>query len=135
MARPTIATRVGGLVDSVVDGETGILVNPGDPADLARAILHLLRDPEEAKRLGAAGRRRMLSGFTLATTATKLAEFYRAQRRAAPGAYRLHVSLMRLATALLVHGPRLTAILLIELYRLKRPSGLFPLSRRRRPAG
>ena len=44
MARPTVATRVGGMVDSVIDGRTGILVRPGDPEDLARGIVELLRD-------------------------------------------------------------------------------------------
>jgi glycosyltransferase involved in cell wall biosynthesis len=97
MARPTVATRVGGMPDAVVDGETGLLANPGDPPDLARAIRELLRDRERAARLGRAGRERMLSRFTLKTTAPGLASLYRRQRAEARGAFRPHVSLIRLA--------------------------------------
>jgi glycosyltransferase involved in cell wall biosynthesis len=56
MQCPTVATRVGGLTDSVVDGVTGVLPSPADPADLARGILRLLRDPKRARALGEAGR-------------------------------------------------------------------------------
>ncbi|HEX9933018.1 MAG TPA: glycosyltransferase family 4 protein [Allosphingosinicella sp.] len=105
MARPTVATRVGGMPESVVDGETGVLVNPGDPADLARGIRELLRDPERAARLGRAGRELMLSRFTLTTTVPGLAAIYREQRAAARGAFRLHVSLWRLLLAVLIAPP------------------------------
>lgn len=54
--RPVVATAVGGLRDAVDDGVTGILVEPGAPAELAAAIRALLDDPERAARLGAAGR-------------------------------------------------------------------------------
>ena len=105
MARPTVATRVGGMVDSVVDGETGILVDPGDPADLARGINEMLRDPERAARLGRAGRALMLSSFTLATTVPGLAAIYRRQHEAARGAFRIHVSLWRLFVGALLAVP------------------------------
>lgn len=107
MARPTVATRVGGMVDSVVDGETGMLVAPGDPDDLARGILELLRDPERAAALGRAGRERMLARFTLATTGPALADLYRRQRAAARGSFRLHVGLVRLVLAALLAIPLL----------------------------
>jgi glycosyltransferase involved in cell wall biosynthesis len=51
--RPVVATRVGGLVDAIEDGETGVLV---DPADLREAIARLLADPGLRTRLGAAAR-------------------------------------------------------------------------------
>jgi hypothetical protein len=105
MACPTVATRVGGMVDSVIDGETGILVAPEDPVDLARGIRILLRDPEYARRLGKAGRELMLSRFTLTTTAPALAALYRRHRAAAPGAFRLHVSAGRLLLAILIALP------------------------------
>jgi glycogen(starch) synthase len=52
MARPVVATRVGGLPEAVVDGETGLLVPPEDETALAAAIARLLRDPSLARRLG-----------------------------------------------------------------------------------
>jgi glycosyltransferase involved in cell wall biosynthesis len=63
--KPVVSTDVGGVRDAVVDGETGILVPPGDVARLAAALLRLAADPELASRLGAAGRRRHREGFTI----------------------------------------------------------------------
>jgi glycosyltransferase involved in cell wall biosynthesis len=76
MSRPTVVTRVGGLVDTIIDGETGILVEPSNPASLANGILTMLREPERAKQYGRAGRERMLSRFTLRHTGNDLAELY-----------------------------------------------------------
>jgi glycosyltransferase involved in cell wall biosynthesis len=76
MQCPTVATRVGGLTDSIVDGVTGVLVSPADPADVARGILRLLRDPKRARALGEAGRRRMLARFTLSKTIADLHALY-----------------------------------------------------------
>ncbi|HOJ68105.1 MAG TPA: glycosyltransferase family 4 protein [Candidatus Hydrogenedentes bacterium] len=56
--RPVVASRTGGLADIIVDGETGILVSPGDPEALADAIAKLLSEPETRARMGAAGRLR-----------------------------------------------------------------------------
>jgi glycosyltransferase involved in cell wall biosynthesis len=53
--RPVVATAVGGLVDSVVDGVTGRLVPPRDPAALAAVLTEVLADPARAARYGAAG--------------------------------------------------------------------------------
>jgi len=66
MARgvPVIASRVGGLPEVVRDGETGLLVTPGDEAELAGAMRRLLLDPAERKRLGANGRRRAVAHFS-----------------------------------------------------------------------
>ena len=58
MARPVVASGVGGVAEVVVHGETGLLVEPGDATALAGAIVTLLTDPERATRLGRAGRRR-----------------------------------------------------------------------------
>jgi glycosyltransferase involved in cell wall biosynthesis len=58
-----VASAVGGLGDSVVDGRTGHLVAPGDPTALADAVVRVLSSREEAESLGAAGRRRALSDF------------------------------------------------------------------------
>jgi glycosyltransferase involved in cell wall biosynthesis len=59
--RPVVATAVGGLVDAVEDGVTGLLVPPGDPGALRDAIERLLSDPGLRARLGAAARARATS--------------------------------------------------------------------------
>jgi glycosyltransferase involved in cell wall biosynthesis len=53
---PCIATRVGGVPEWITDGENGLLVPPGDPAALARAILALAGDPSLRERLGTRAR-------------------------------------------------------------------------------
>ncbi len=65
MARPVVASRVGGLAEVVAEGETGLLVDKEDPAALARALAHLLEDRGTAERMGQAARRRAqeLFGF------------------------------------------------------------------------
>src|SRR6185436_7411103 len=62
--RPVVASNVGGLRDLVVDGETGVLVPPGDVAALRAALERLLADPELRLRLGAAARERARSEFS-----------------------------------------------------------------------
>jgi glycosyltransferase involved in cell wall biosynthesis len=56
--RPVVASAVGGLLDLVVDGETGLHVPPRDPAALREALARLLADPDLRARLGAAARER-----------------------------------------------------------------------------
>jgi starch synthase len=56
--RPVVASAVGGLLDLVVDGETGLLVPPGDVAALRVALRRLLDDPALRRRMGEAGRAR-----------------------------------------------------------------------------
>ncbi len=63
-ARPVVATDVGGLRELVVDGETGLLVPPGDVPALRSAIQCLLGDAELRRRLGEAGRARIAEHFT-----------------------------------------------------------------------
>jgi glycosyltransferase involved in cell wall biosynthesis len=65
LQRPLIASRTGGTAELVVDGETGLLFEPGDAPTLARLVTTLLADPALATRLGAAGRARMESCFSL----------------------------------------------------------------------
>jgi type III pantothenate kinase len=52
---PVVATRVGGLAETIVDGRTGLHVAPREPADIARAIGSLLDDQPHARQLGRAG--------------------------------------------------------------------------------
>jgi glycosyltransferase involved in cell wall biosynthesis len=56
--RPVVASAVGGLLDLVEDGETGLLVPPGDPGRLRAALQQLLDDPGLRRRMGAAARER-----------------------------------------------------------------------------
>jgi glycosyltransferase involved in cell wall biosynthesis len=58
VGRPVVATRVASLPEVVADGETGLLVPPGDPAALAEALFRLAADAELRARLGAAAARR-----------------------------------------------------------------------------
>jgi glycosyltransferase involved in cell wall biosynthesis len=60
-----VASRVGGIPEVVVDGETGLLVAPGDDAALEEALRALLADPERRRRLGANGRRRAERHFSI----------------------------------------------------------------------
>ncbi len=62
--RPSIAGNSGGIPDAVVDGETGLLVDPSDPAQFTRAARALLEDTALATRLGEAARRRAEREFT-----------------------------------------------------------------------
>jgi glycosyltransferase involved in cell wall biosynthesis len=64
MARPVIASRLGQIAETVVDGETGILVEPGDVHQLAEAIRRLKSDEALRRRLGEAGRRRVCERYT-----------------------------------------------------------------------
>jgi len=57
--RPVVASRVGGLAETVRDGETGLVVEPGDAGALATALARLARDPELGGRLGAEGAARV----------------------------------------------------------------------------
>ncbi|WP_229732061.1 glycosyltransferase family 4 protein [Pseudomonas sp. N040] len=96
MARPTVATAVGGMIDCVLDGKTGVLVRPSDPADMARGISSLLADPAWAAKLGENGRQWMLENFCLGKCCADLDQLYRrllvqSQR----GAYNPLVSALR----------------------------------------
>ena len=64
MARPVVATSGGAVPEIVMDGQTGLLVEPGDVDGLAEAIVALLLDPERAASLGQAGRKRVEACFT-----------------------------------------------------------------------
>lgn len=57
MGKCVIATRTRGQTDTIVDGETGVYVPPSDPAALRAAILRMLKNPEEAARIGQRARR------------------------------------------------------------------------------
>jgi starch synthase len=74
---PVVASRVGGIPEVVVDGETGWLVPPGDPAALAEALRVALADPARARRMGEAGRRRVEAHFSWDRIAERTLAVYR----------------------------------------------------------
>lgn len=73
MARPVIAFRSEGITDYIVDGETGILVAPGDFRELRDAIEFLLANPNEARRMGQNARLRIELELNLESYTTKIA--------------------------------------------------------------
>ena len=72
--RPVVASAVGGLVDAVEDGVTGLLVPP-DPAALRSALERLLGDPELRDRLGRAGREKAERALWEASTEATIAVY------------------------------------------------------------
>jgi glycosyltransferase involved in cell wall biosynthesis len=74
--RPVVASAVGGLRDLVVDGETGLLVPPGDVAALRAALERLLDDADLRARLGRAARERVLAEFTWKRYAEQVRDAY-----------------------------------------------------------
>jgi len=70
------ASRVGGIPEVVIDGETGLLVPPGDPAALAGALNTLVRDPVLAATMGQQGRKRAVAEFRWTTIAAQTEELY-----------------------------------------------------------
>jgi glycosyltransferase involved in cell wall biosynthesis len=75
-ARPVVASAVGGMVEVVTDGLTGLLVPPGDVERLASALLTLLQDPEMAGEMGERGRALVRERFGWARIAQRTAEVY-----------------------------------------------------------
>ncbi len=64
-ARPAVCSAVGGIPEVIKDGETGYLVPPKDPPQLAAGLLKLLQDPLTARRMGRAARARVEAEFDL----------------------------------------------------------------------
>lgn len=73
---PVVATRVGGADEVVEDGVTGLLVPPGSPDALARAIAEIVRDPARGSSMGAAARRRVETEFALVETVRQYEALY-----------------------------------------------------------
>jgi glycosyltransferase involved in cell wall biosynthesis len=77
MGKAVIVTRTRGQIDLVEDGVQGIYVRPRDPGALRAAIEHLLAHPEEAERMGRAGRRLIEEHHTLTAYVERLAAVVR----------------------------------------------------------
>jgi glycosyltransferase involved in cell wall biosynthesis len=81
-ARPVVATAVGGLADAVADGETGVLVPPGDVGALRAALVALLDDPDRRRALGEAARARAEREYAWPAATAALMDAYREARGA-----------------------------------------------------
>ena len=75
-SRPVVASAVAGTVEAVIDGETGLLVPPKEPAAFAAAIQSVLDDPALAARLGAAGGARVRAEFSSETMVRRVSLVY-----------------------------------------------------------
>lgn len=77
LARPVIATGVGGVYSVIHDNKTGLVVPPSDSTTLAERILELLRDPVRARAIGEAGRQLVREQFGVERMVERTAEVYR----------------------------------------------------------
>jgi len=77
---PVVATRVGGMGEAIVEGETGLLVEPGQPDRLADALRTLLDDEALRRRMGQAARARAQAEFSVETMARRYLALYAALR-------------------------------------------------------
>src|SRR6266581_6812551 len=75
-ARPVVSTRLAGIPELVVDGQTGMLAPPGDSTALAHALEQLLRDPELRLRFGHSGRARIEQDFRIEQTVAPLINLF-----------------------------------------------------------
>jgi glycosyltransferase involved in cell wall biosynthesis len=76
MNLPVVATGNAGVLDIVLDNETGILVPPKDHQALADGIMKLVHDASMRKRFGEAGRKRVEEVFSIQAIVEKLENFY-----------------------------------------------------------
>jgi len=76
--RPVVANRVGGVPDVVRDGVDGFLVEPGDVGELAERLALLARDRELREQMGAAGRERVVSRYSVERLVDDVDRLYRA---------------------------------------------------------
>lgn len=76
MGKPVVASRLGGPIEIIQDGETGFLVPPGDPEKLGRRIIELLSTPALAQRLGSNARVQATGRFSPAAHARLVEQVY-----------------------------------------------------------
>lgn len=74
---PVIASNEGGPVEIVVPGETGLLIEPGDPKLLAESIQWMLDHPEERRRMAASGMKRVKEHFVIENTVKDIVDYYK----------------------------------------------------------
>jgi glycosyltransferase involved in cell wall biosynthesis len=74
---PVVVTRVGSIPEAIVDGEQGLIFDPGDIDVLTAHLQSLINDPARAAAIGNAGRERLIASFSLERSAALLREVYR----------------------------------------------------------
>jgi glycosyltransferase involved in cell wall biosynthesis len=77
--KPVVASALGGLLDQVTDGVTGLLVAPGDSAALAQAMAQLTSDPALREKMGSAARHRFETRFEANVIIDRIESIYRSQ--------------------------------------------------------
>jgi glycosyltransferase involved in cell wall biosynthesis len=82
--RPVVATAAGGVLDIIRDRIDGRLVPIQDAAAMSQAIVELLQDPEQARRLGQAGRKRVETRFTVPHQVATVEQVYETLLDTAP---------------------------------------------------
>ena len=75
--KPVVASNTGGIPEVVKDGVTGILVPPKDYKKIAEAVIFLLKNPDVARRMGEAGRKRVKEYFNIERVGNELEEVYK----------------------------------------------------------
>lgn len=80
-ARPIVASRVAGVPLAIEDNQNGLLVSPGNPADLANAIVQLADDPDRREKLGRAARQRIIHELNWVSIAERYQEVLRSARQ------------------------------------------------------
>jgi hypothetical protein len=76
LGKPAVATRVGGVPELIDDGVHGWLVPPGDPERFADRIVRLVRNPEEASRMGDVGRLKATRHFSVEAMVGNMEDVY-----------------------------------------------------------
>ncbi len=72
-----VASSIGGLKEAVVDGETGILVPPGNPERLSEVLSFLLKNPEVASKMGESGYNKLIENYSADAAIPKVIDVYR----------------------------------------------------------
>ena len=72
-----VASRIGGVEELVIDGETGLLVPPGNSQALAKAMIHILSDVNDSQRMGQNGLTMAQQHFNAKTKLAEIVEVYR----------------------------------------------------------
>jgi colanic acid/amylovoran biosynthesis glycosyltransferase len=80
---PVVASRLSGIPELVIDGETGLLSEPGDPDSLAGALARTLADPEASRRRAKRARAKIVQEFDVLTSGRRLATLFQQSRRVA----------------------------------------------------
>jgi len=76
LKKPVIATRISGPKEIILHGETGLLINPGDPEELAGAIDYLANNPDIAIKMGESGKKRAEQLFNIIDCVKKIEDVY-----------------------------------------------------------